>query len=843
VSLVRVSTLLALLRAVGGGLWRHHPGRLVLAVTGIGFGVALGVAVHLINASAAIELDRAVRSLAGEAHLTIQGPRSGFPDTLYAEVMRLPEVAAASPALEIDAQIAGERDTLRVLGLDLFRAAAVQPQLLGAPREILLRLLEADHVILSRSAADDLGLKTHDSLRLHAGSGFVEFNVIDVLPQGATGQRLALIDIAHAQWRFARLGELTRIDLVLTSGSDHRRVEQALESLLPPGLIVATPQAEAARTAALSRAYRVNLDMLALVALFTGGFLVFTTQFLAVLRRRRELALLRTIGLTRNQLFTLLVAEGALIGTAGSAAGCGLGYLMAHHGVRRLGVDLGAGYFRAVEPVLHVPWGTLAVFLALGIGFSILGAALPALEAARRPPALALRAGDEESALRHLRSPWPGVMAIVAGLVLAQAPPAAGLPLPGYISIALILIGAILAMPRFAEAVLSCLSSPHRPTAALACAQLKATPRQVGVSLAAILASFSLMVSMLIMIGSFRTSLEVWLDRILPAHMYVRAGRMGTSGFFTPAEQAHIAALPGISSVSYARSQNLLLRADRPPIALLAWPVDAEAAQALLPLQGRAIVPGAHEPPPVWISEIAAELLNLRVGAKVELPVGNAARVFTVAGVWRDYARQNGAIVMERALYVALTGDERANDAAIHLTDVSAFDAVAERVRATVGDPEALEIAPTYEIKAASLAQFDRTFAVTYALQIAAVVIGLFGVSASFSAQTLARRREFGVLRHLGMQRRQIAGMIAIEGALVGGLGVAAGLAVGWVLSLILIHVVNRQSFYWSMDVHVPWSMLALLAGLLIAAASATAVLSGRRAMSDEVVRAVREDW
>ncbi|MGZ5093559.1 MAG: ABC transporter permease, partial [Burkholderiales bacterium] len=192
---------------------------------------------------------------------------------------------------------------------------------------------------------------------------------------------------------------------------------------------------------------------------------------------------------------------------------------------------------------------------------------------------------------------------------------------------------------------------------------------------------------------------------------------------------------------------------------------------------------------------------------------------------------------------IELTGDERANEAAVYLDPSAAADEVSIRLRNAFGNAQGLEITSTRELKSTSLAIFDRTFAVTYVLEIAAVVIGLFGVSTSFSAQALARRREFGVLRHIGMTRREIASMLACEGLVVGGLGVLVGLALGWVISLILIHVINRQSFHWSMDMYLPWQALASIAAALVIAAAVTAVLSARRAMTGDVTRAVREDW
>jgi putative ABC transport system permease protein len=227
----------------------------------------------------------------------------------------------------------------------------------------------------------------------------------------------------------------------------------------------------------------------------------------------------------------------------------------------------------------------------------------------------------------------------------------------------------------------------------------------------------------------------------------------------------------------------------------------------------------------------------------VRLPIGDTLLPYTVAGVWRDYARQSGAIAMERELYIQLTGDRLANDAAIWLASGTSLTEAQRALRERLPPGAVIEIATTREVRAVSLALFDRTFAITYALEVAAVLIGLFGVSVSFSAQAFARRREFGVLRHLGMTRREIAAMLGCEGTITAALGAALGLAVGWLVGLILIHVVNRQSFHWSMDLAMPWVALAGLALLIIAAAAATAVLSGRAAMDDDVVRAVREDW
>jgi len=821
------------------GPLRENPGRAALAVVAIALGVALGVAVHLINASALNEMSLAAQHLAGEADLVIRGPRGGFDESLYPRIARLPQVAAVNPAVEADVAIAGSEGTLRIIGFDPLRALQVQPALLPERRSLVSDLFDPDAILLSPAAATRLGLKTGDNLAIRVGTGDVVLRVAGLLPEGAYRQPLGVMDIGAAQWRLARMGRLNRMDLRLKPGTDLAGFRRILQQELPSGVHAVTPDVEAARGADLSRAYRLNLEMLALIALFTGTFLVFSSQVLALLRRRPQIALLRAIGLTRAQLAVLLIAEGAVMGIAGSILGVIAGYLVADYAVQRFGADLGAGYFRSLAPHLHVAPQALVLYFMLGMLFAVLGSAAPALEAARRPPAQALRAGDEEESLKRLRTAGPGAGLIVMGLLLTLAPPVDGLPVAGYAAIAFILIGAVLILPRLASACLRRLPLPRFAPAALAVAQLQATPRQAALGIAAIVTSFSLMVAMLIMVNSFRTSLDVWLNRMLPADLYLRAARAGETGFLTPDEQARIAAMPVLARVEFLRSQTLLLDPARPPVILIARANPPE----LLPMVGATVNPAADQPPPVWVSEVAADLYGFRVGERVALPIGEASLLFTIAGIWRDYARQSGAIALERGLYVRLTGDRLASEAALWLAPGASQQEVARALRGRLEGSANLEIASTREIRAASLALFDRTFAVTYALEIAAVLIGLFGVSVSFGSQALARRREFGVLRHIGMTRREIGAMLGSEGMLVSALGAGAGCALGCLVSLVLVHVVNRQSFHWSMELHIPWLLLMGLALVLIAASAATAIWSGRAAMREDVVRAVREDW
>jgi putative ABC transport system permease protein len=655
------------------------------------------------------------------------------------------------------------------------------------------------------------------------------------------GQRFAVVDIGAAQAIFLRPGLLNRIDLRLRPGADPDRLAGRLRAEMPPGTLIERPDADLERSGAPSRAYRVNLNVLALVALFTGGLLVFSAQALAVVRRRAQLALLRVLGMTRRALVAMLLAEAAVIGATGALAGIGLGHASAALVLQRFGAELGGGYFRGLAPSLVLDWPALALFFSLGVLAALLGSLAPALEAARAEPAGALRAGDEERALRRLQPVWPGLAVLLAGAALTQAGPVRGLPFFGYGAIALLLIGTVMLMPRIA--VLGFRVAPlFGPVAVrIALAQLRGAPGQAGVSLAAIVASVSLMVSMAIMVASFRQSLDEWLERMLPADLYVRAGPGSDTAFLSPADQRTIAVLPGVRRVEFLRSQRLIVAPDRPPLALLARVVEAEGR--VPPLLGAAHPLKPGDPPAAWVSEVASDIYGWKPGAVIELPLGGRHARFTVAGIWRDYARQQGAVLIERYEYLRHTGDAYANDAALWLAPGTDPASLAREIEARVAGGTNLEISGPGEIREVSLKIFDRTFAVTYALEAVAVVIGLFGLSSSFGALVLARRREFGVLRHIGMTRRQIGSMLAAQGLLVSALGLAVGLSLGWLISLVLIHVVNLQSFHWGMELHLPWQLLAEFVAVMLVLATFTAIASGRRAMSGEAVRAVKEDW
>src|SRR5688572_16991826 len=498
-----------------------------------------------------------------------------------------------------------------------------------------------------------------------------------------------------------------------------------------------------------------------MVALFTGGFLVFSAQALEVARRRGEHALLRVLGLRRGGLARLVLLEAAALGAAGGALGVALGYALAALALRAWGADLGAGAFRGVFPDLRFAPLPAALFLLAGVGIALAGALLPALDAARAAPARALKAGDEQALLGRLFPAWPGLALLAAGAALAQLGPVDGLPLFGYAAIACLLVGSVLLVPFLFSFLLARINFVKAPPIVLAIAQLRGAPGQAAVSLAGIVASFALMAAMAIMVASFRDSLDRWLDAVLPAELYLRTTHGGDTAWLEPEFEAQVRALPQVARADFLRSARLLLDPGRPAVVLLA----RDRAAPAFPVGAR-YERRFGDPPPLWVSEAVQDLYGFSVGHTVEIPLLGKNHYFVVAGVFRDYARQHGAIQIDRADYVALTGDRRVNDAGLWLAPGATPAAAMEALLALPGAGP-IEVAPPGEIRELSLRIFDRSFAATYAMEAVAVLVGLFGLSSSLGAIVLARRREFGVLRHLGLTRAQIRGMLAAEGGLL----------------------------------------------------------------------------
>ena len=874
------SPLWPLMRQFSWQELRHHPWRNAAAVVSVMLGVGLAFSVHLINASALQEFAQAARAAGGDADLEMRtNSATLLDDRALGYLVSQAEVASVSPVLELSsvvlprmaegggksqaspappADLTAQKNTvLRVLGIDALQVARMTPALLPLPftGEDRLAMLAPATGFLNAAARQQLQGTT---LLLQVGLRLEEVRVAGSV--AATGAPLMVMDIGAAQDLFGKSGQLTRIDIRLRAGVDRSTFATALQARpdWPVGARLTEPGEAVDRLGLMSRAYRVNLTVLALVALFTGGFLVFSVLTLSVSRRAPQFALLGVLGLTGTERLQLVLLEATVLGAIGSALGLVLGGGLAALALAWLGGDLGGGYFAGVNAALLWSPGAALVFASLGMLTALTGAWQPARAAQRLGAAQALKglgaAADQEP---HAAA---GAALLLAGFGLALLPPVHGVPIAAYVSVGCILLGGIMALPWVVGLLLGRLTRhvAHRPLALLAVERARRVRASAAVAVSGVVASLSLAVALTVMVASFRDSVTQWLDQVLPATLYVRVAagtQSNNTATLDPEFVRQAATLPGVVRVGTQRSQSVLLDPALPTVTLLARSVHD------LPLRDPAL-PVPRGQIGIYVSEPMVDLYGAHPGtllpglSKAFGPVAPelSARpaIFFVAGVWRDYARQFGSIAISQADFERLTGDDRVNDLALWLAEGTELFPVQQSLRALAeqlapdgqsGAGRLLEFGSAQDIRAVSLRIFDRSFAVTVWLQAVAIGIGLFGVAASFSAQVLARRKEFGLLLHLGLTRRQVLQVVAMEGAAWTTLGAIGGVGLGLAVAVVLVHVVNPQSFHWTMELSVPLLRIATLAAAVVLAGTLTAWVCARAAAGRDAVLAVKEDW
>jgi putative ABC transport system permease protein len=838
---------------------RHHPWRYLAALASMALGVALAFSVHLINASALSEFSSALQSVQGKPDVILRSAGT-MNEQVYEKIAAQEAVALASPVLELSTyalNAQGKKVSLRVIGVDALLVMQVAADLMPRPTSGASRfaMFAPRQAFLNAAARQALG---DGMLRIVVGN---EIKTLDHAGSvAALGSPLIVMDLGAMQDAFGMQGQLSRMDLRLASGAS----KEALK--LPEGLSLAQPDDANERTDQLSRAYRVNMTVLALVALFTGAFLVYSVLTLAVAKRGQQLALLGVLGLTATQRLRLVLLEASLLGWMGAALGIALGTALAALGLKALGGDLGGGYFSGATPPLQWSIGAALVYGALGWIAALAGAWWPARAAQLLPLAQTLKGLG--SSHRTQSKPWLALLLVAIGALLAWAPPFFGMPIAAYMSVGLLLIGGMGLLPWCVSLLYDGLSPmvASRALPMLAVERARRMREVAVVAVSGVVAALSLGVALTVMVSSFRVSVSSWLDTMLPAPLYARltSSTQTAQGLYFPADMVQrLSALPAVVQVQGLRLREFSVGPALPDVQMIARPISLQDAASVLPLVGEVAQPPVAGAVPLYVSEAMLSLHGAQLGqiydqkwliagiksaqyatdsiASKDLPA------FYVAGVWRDYVRQYGSVVIDHAQYVQLSRDERINDLAVWPKPGADTAALQTQIRQLFSSDAALaglvEFASSDEIRRISLKMFDRSFAVTYWLQAVAIAIGLFGIATSFSAQVLARRKEFGLLAHLGLTRSQILRVVALEGAAWTAIGALAGCVLGLLVSLVLIHVVNPQSFRWTMDMSIPWLRLMWLSLAVMLAGTVTAWLAGRAAASQDAVLAVKEDW
>ncbi len=803
-------------------LLRHplrHPWQLGLAILGIALGVAVVLAVDLANASARRSFELAASRITGHAtHRIVGGPR-GIPEILYARLRAERGLRPAAPVVTgylPNADRPGQ--LLQILGIDPFAEAPFRDpaaDVTGGDFDLRALLLHPDAALLPSALSEHVTLQRGRQRFTLKRAGTLDGPALD---------GLIITDISTAQTLLGHSGRLSHIDLILPDGTAGERLAAELRAWLPADSRLERPAERDQATGKLSAAFSLNLTAMSLLALVVGMFLIYNAMTFAVVQRRALLGMLRALGVSRRELFIGVLGEALLLGLAGTLLGGLLGLWLGSglvHLVTRTIDDL--YYVLSVREFFVDPW-SLAKGAALGLLATLAAAWLPAREAADAPPGAVLSRAHLETrwraALPRLAASG-GLLLLAGGLTLAFSSSLAF----GFAGVFLLILGCALLTP---PAVVG-LVRLNQPLAArlgwlgrMANRDVARHLSRTGIAVAALMVAFSATVGVGVMVDSFRGGVVIWINDLLSADLYIAPPGVEDGDHSTALDPAALTALrstPGVTAVSTYRRTTVELGGH--PVQLIAVDL-APAAQAgyhLLDgdpvLAWRAFQTGGS----VLISEPLAYRRQLQAGDTLELPTAAGPRTFAIAGVFLDYGSEHGRILLHRSSYERYWHDATVGSAAIFAVPGENLATLRERLQERLGTIQPLMIRPNRDIQGVTLEIFDRTFTITNVLRLLAILVAVVGVLSALLALQLERAREFAVLRATGMTVGEIGGLVSLQ---TGFMGVAAGLLAlptGLLLAAMLIFVINRRAFGWSLPFQVdPLLLLETLVLAVIAA-------------------------
>lgn len=826
-----------LLGRVGLRHLTRHPWQIGLAVLGVALGVAMAVAVDLANASASRAFALATEAVTGRATHQVVGGPGGLPEAVFPRLVgAAPEVPFA-PVVEEWVSVRGPqgRRLLHLLGVDPFAEAPFRPYLSGwngegrqdgLGSELRVLLTRPGTALLTAETARELGVPAGGGLPLALGDRTTRVTLAGTLePRDANTRRaladLLLVDVATAQELLGRSGVLSRIDLRL-EGPEAGRLAR-LRAALPPGAAIVPTAARSQGVEEMSRAFRLNLTALSLLALVCGGFLIYNTITFSVIQRRTLFGTLRALGVTRREVFGLILAETVAVALVGTAAGLGAGVLLGHGLVRLITQTINDFYFVVSVREPTVSALSLARGAAVGIGATLLAALAPAWEATTTPPRAVLSRSTLEASFRR-RLPAAtrlGAALLLAGAGLLAVPRALVANFAG-------LFGIILGFALLAPAATVALMRPARAllgrTAGvlgrMAAGGVVASLSRTAVAIAALVVAVSVTVGVGVMIDSFRRTVDRWLDASLQSDLYVslpaRGGGFSEPRGFDPALADRAAALPGVTAVHRIRRVELPEGAIRLVAIDLADRSDSFEIQRGDPAR---IWPAVLERGAVLVSEPFARRYRVGPGDRLPLRTADGVREFAVAGVYTDYSSDQGLVLMERRTYVRHWRDETLSGFALALDGSPVDPALRDLRRLLAGSGAALSVQSNRDLREGALAVFDRTFRITGVLRLLAGIVAFIGVLAALLALQLERARELAVLRATGLTPGQVWGLVTTQTGLIGLTAGLLSLPVGLALAAIMIFVINRRSFGWTIHLTLAPEILAGAVALALAAA------------------------
>lgn len=787
----------------------RHRLQLALMVLGVALGSSVVVAIDLANTSASRAFDLSTEALVGRATHRITSNPSGVPVSLYRDLVLEHEDVEFAPVVEalVSAPILDDRP-LRVLGVDLLSEGPFR-DLLGStrsPQAMQSFYVEPNQALVSSGLAEDSGLGAGDQLSVQVNDGLVPIRIAGVLfSQGAGGtltDDVLLMDVAVAQDLLSTPASLSRIDVI----ADQEDMRTLLASL--PDSVSLTPASEQTRTASeLTAAFRLNLTALSLLALVVGVFLIYNTLMFSVVRRRQVLAIMRSLGVTREQTLLTIAIEAGMIGLIGGAIGIGLGWILGQGAVRLVSRTINDLYFVLTVREAYLTVGIISKGMLLAMGASVLAAIGPGWEAASIPPASALQRSTLERKVRSWLAPASllGVLLAVGGTVVLWL---SGRTLAlSFAGMFMILLGLSCLVPAGMAGIMRCAawafgrvgSVPGR----LAPRAVVRALSRTSIAVAALMVALAVTIGVGVMIESFRSTVENWLDLTLRADIYVSrpviaGGRPPAS--LDPELVDLLAGLPGVSDVEAFRS--LTVESDRGPIELTVVDTRQPRSAGLYRLAR-----GSAEQ--IWSrvrtgSVLVSEPLSVRNGIlpgaePLRLRTDHGWQDFPVEAVYYDYSSDRGAVLMSDDAYRQYWEDRRVSSVALFVDDSASIAGVADSARAALRG-SGLMVQENRAVRNQALRVFDRTFSITAALRLLAVIVAFVGILSGLLALQIERRRELATLRALGVTPHGLARMTLLETGLMGMTSGVLAVPTGLALAAVLAYVINVRSFGWRIE-------------------------------------------
>jgi putative ABC transport system permease protein len=818
-----MSRLILFYRLIVRPLFRE-PLRTALTVLAVALGVAVVLAIDLAGNAAAGSFRSSVETLMGDSDLEVTST-GGVPDSVVGTLATLPYAIRVRPRIQDFVTVVATGQTMPLIGIDLIGESADQ-QIVQVSNgdEALKNPGDLEGVWLGAS----LNVSAGSTIRLLMNDHTRDYRVRGVFDDSAEGGGIVVMDIAAAQRELDRAG---RVDSVLLKVPDDPPLAEwrnRLSVALPAGVITRPIGSRTSENQRMLAAFRWNLRVLSYIALLVGGFLIYNTVSVSVVRRRPEIGIVRALGASRGAILTAFLGEAACFGIAGAALGCVLGRVMATGALKLLSATVQALYVSSRPGAIELSFTSLALALLIGIAMSIVAALSPASEAARVSPMEAMARGQREYAARlHKGRDMLIALGLAAGGIICAIPPAiAGKPLFGYLSAILLIAASALAIPAISDGLLQASSGILQKIIGveglLASRSLTGSLRRTSVLVGALSTAIAMMTSVGIMVGSFRQTVTSWMDNQLQADLYLRpAGNPASDQHPTiPNDLAdRLAQLPGVAGLDRFRAYDISYEG-------LPATLGAADFHAVQPFRKSAFLSGRSASEvydelqgkdAVVISEPFANKHHLRRGNFITLPMGDRRVQFRIVDISYDYASEAGYVVMDRATLLRYLPDPDPSNLAIYVAAGANIETVRSAVERTIAGHDIL-IFSNRSLRTEAIRIFDRTFVITYALEAISIVVAVMGIAGALLALVVDRRREFGLLRFLGAATSQIRKLILVEAGLIGFLANLVGFALGLALSFVLIYVINKQSFGWTIQFHWPAAVLvSSLAGVFLA--------------------------